>query len=256
VPITDTYPMKFVRHDHLTSELPLPNGAPSPRSQGEYIRRYMGPKPWQQGDTNDKLSDAKPEPQAFMVEVPPNGTIATHFHPVDQFQVFLNGSDGWYQRQDIPEILVHYADANTAYGPFGTRSTPLRFFTLRNASTPLTGFLPEDRDKMPTHKNKRNRHASILSEINNGVSSVNVLWSESDGVNAESVSVQLNDVVKVTHIEGSSMYCCILAGGVEIDGSTYGAEDLGWTSSAQEFSEVRATSDHALLVFLQFRSVQ
>lgn len=69
-------------------------------------------------------------PFAFLVEMTPGSVLPTHFHPVDQFQVFVSGS-GLLGRHLTNGLYVHYADRHTAYGPISAGPRGVTYFTLR-----------------------------------------------------------------------------------------------------------------------------
>src|SRR5688572_7260376 len=86
-------------------ERQLPNTgvfvAPQERTAREYIdptshetfvlREYFG-----------RARELQPGPQGFFVERhPPHVVARPHFHPTDQFQVFLPSPGAWYQRHPI-----------------------------------------------------------------------------------------------------------------------------------------------------------
>ena len=56
--------------------------------------------------------------------------------------------------------MLHYADAYTTYGPFGTGEAPLQLFTLRRQASEITGFMPKDRDKL-VRRGRRNLHVDL-----------------------------------------------------------------------------------------------
>jgi len=84
-------------------------------------------------------------PQAFLVEQEPGATVHAHFHYVDQFQVVVGGS-GRIGKHDLTPIMVHFAGANTPYGPILPSDQGISYFTLR-ASADSTGaqFMPAAR---------------------------------------------------------------------------------------------------------------
>src|SRR5580704_1699514 len=55
-------------------------------------------------------------PEANVIQLH-NRRINTHFHPVDQFQIFLGAPGAKYQHQEVNGIAVHWADAYATYGP-------------------------------------------------------------------------------------------------------------------------------------------
>lgn len=113
---------------------PLDSGSVNPGSvEGP---EYVEPEP----------GEIRP-PQAFLVEQEPGATVHAHFHYVDQFQVVVGGS-GRIGKHDLTPIMVHFAGANTPYGPILPSDQGLSYFTLR-ASADTTGaqFMPAARDR-------------------------------------------------------------------------------------------------------------
>lgn len=102
-------------------------------------------------------------PQVFAVDVDPRFHEPAHFHDVDQFQVFLaeDGGDAYFQRRPVGPLTLQYADAFTTYGPFGTGSSRLRFYTLRPRPSSLRGYLPGDRDKLVRRPTRRNHRIAL-----------------------------------------------------------------------------------------------
>jgi quercetin dioxygenase-like cupin family protein len=71
-------------------------------------------------------------PTVFLVEQPPNYSVATHFHRQNEFQVVVRGS-GRLGPHPIRPYSVHYAGAYTGYGPLVSGPEGLAYFTLRTA---------------------------------------------------------------------------------------------------------------------------
>lgn len=69
-------------------------------------------------------------PMGFLIEMTPDSTLPTHYHPVDQFQVFVSGS-GKLARHNAAPLSIHYADHHTAYGPITAGPHGIAYFTLR-----------------------------------------------------------------------------------------------------------------------------
>lgn len=100
-------------------------------------------------------------PTAFLVEQPPHSEIRPHFHPVDQFQVIVEGS-GKLGRQSVRPVTAHFAGAHTGYGPITAEEHGLSYLTLRppcglSRQEQAARFLPEmkaqqrERRKAPRH---------------------------------------------------------------------------------------------------------
>jgi hypothetical protein len=92
-------------------------------------------------------ADARPGPQAFLVEQDLNTVILTHFHREAEFQVVVAGS-GRLGRHEVRPITVHYAGQHTGYGPIEAGPEGLWYYTLRPAMDSGALFLPEERDQM------------------------------------------------------------------------------------------------------------
>src|SRR5690606_27671827 len=69
-------------------------------------------------------------PHALVVDQPPEAVIPTHFHAIDQFQVFIAGG-GPIGRKPIEPVTVHYTNAHTGYRPIIAGPEGLKYLTLR-----------------------------------------------------------------------------------------------------------------------------
>jgi hypothetical protein len=72
------------------------------------------------------------DPQAFLLEMNAHQKLVSHFHTVDQFQIFVGGS-GTIGRNKPPTLgnTMHYADHHTGYGPILAGAQGFSYFTLR-----------------------------------------------------------------------------------------------------------------------------
>lgn len=70
-------------------------------------------------------------PTVFMVEQPPNASLAGHFHAENQFQIFVGG-EGRIGAHTISPMTVHYAGAYSGYGPLIAGPQGIRYFTIRS----------------------------------------------------------------------------------------------------------------------------
>lgn len=117
---------------------------------------YIGPAPSPRTDRLmldedpayvDPLPGEVRAPQAFLVEQEPGAVVPPHFHYVDQFQVVVAG-EGHLGRHPVAPLSVHFAGANTGYGPIQPGAAGLSYFTFR-ASADETGaqYLPGARPR-------------------------------------------------------------------------------------------------------------
>ena len=75
-------------------------------------------------------AEVRDGPLAFLIEMVPESVLPTHFHPVDQYQVFVSGS-GLLGKHSANGLAIHYADRHTAYGPITAGPHGVAYFTLR-----------------------------------------------------------------------------------------------------------------------------
>lgn len=88
-----------------------------------------------------------PDPHAFIVRQPPASVLAPHFHFNRQFQVVLRGS-GMLGRHQLLPGTVHYASAETAYGPITAGPDGLWYITLRQVTEVGAQYLPVAMDRL------------------------------------------------------------------------------------------------------------
>jgi hypothetical protein len=193
-----------------------------------------------------------------MVEMPPHSTGRAHFHPVDQFQVFFGSSGSTFQRSEVGDVMVHYSDAYSTYGPFATAGSSMRFFTLRAEPTALTCYMPDSRDKL-VRRGRRNEH-SILdlrrrrAERSSGDTSIEEIFGATDDeMTALLVAMGPGSRLLAPSSSGSGgQYYCVLAGGVVDDARIRGPQSLGWSSSETEPVALEASDSGCELLILRF----
>lgn len=69
--------------------------------------------------------------QAFRIDMSAHMELESHFHIVDQFQIFMAGS-GTIGRDSVRMITAHYADHHTGYGPLIAGPQGMSYLTLRS----------------------------------------------------------------------------------------------------------------------------
>lgn len=114
-----------------------------------------------------KPSDSVPQdsktvsPQAFLIEMTPQEIIHSHFHEVEQFQVFFEG-EGQMGRTEgkLGPSVVHYTDAYTGYGPITASQQGLSYFALRPRKDPGAIYLHKEGYREKLRPSKK-RHFSI-----------------------------------------------------------------------------------------------
>ena len=133
-------------------------GGPSGRSFEDAVQgRYLD-EPSNTFVTNffGRQSDAAPGPQGFLVEIPSSYHADPHFHGVNQFQLFVEGS-GLLGRRSVGPGDYHYADAWTTYGPIIGGPNGLVWFTLRESGYVGRHYMPGSQALLDRHKSSRRR---------------------------------------------------------------------------------------------------
>jgi hypothetical protein len=198
---------------------------------------FLGPPP---SRPTVELVDANPpeyivpkpfevrEPQAFLVEQESGAVVEPHFHFVDQFQVIVSGS-GVLGRHPVSPIHVHFAGANTGYGPIIPGENGLFYFTLR-ASADETGaqYLPGARARM-RRVERRNRIAEHLplsskSELaSRQVTQIDTGLEEGDGLSVQMLRIPPNQSITAPDISlGFGASVLVVNGELMLDEKPYG----------------------------------
>lgn len=132
-------------------------------------------------------------PQLFYSEtLGPGATTRSHFHHVDQFQVFVEGRQR-LGSATVEPITVHYADAQTPYGPIVGDDTGNHYLTCRMVPDPGARFMPESRSER-TRFGGRHATRQVPTEViretaGDDESWIDLIPSESDGLGARTVAL-------------------------------------------------------------------
>jgi hypothetical protein len=231
-----------VRYVEGIPEVSAPAGYPS------VIRDFFG-----------RSTDRGTGPQGFLVDLyPPHGRTGAHFHDVDQFQVFMGAPGAWYQRTPLDGPHLHYSDAYTTYGPFGTGSVPMSFFTLRPRAASQTRYMPRERAHLVPGGARRNLSVDLVPFLNRSVgpgeSTAVVLIEPDVGGLAAHLLIAGNGgaLPAVGSTPSGGRYYCVLRGGVIHDGVSYGTMSLGWNEPTAGFGELRADESGCAVLVLQY----
>jgi hypothetical protein len=173
-------------------------------------------------------------------------TVGSHFHVIDQFQVFAEGQ-GTFQRHDIEPMTVHFTDPYSTYGPIVAGPGGLGFFVLRTQFDPGGNYMPGSRDLLRGHSPGRNVHGAI------GTTDDDVIASHDDGLRSTVVRAPVDEVMVVPPSAGTGgEYILTLGGDVEIDGSTVPPWTVVFVEPTEDVPAVVSRSDDAHLLVLQF----
>jgi hypothetical protein len=209
---------------------------------------------------------ADADPQAFLVQMAVNKTSPAHFHGVEQFQVMFGAPGAWYQRTPVESMMVHYADAFTTYGPFGTQGEEMEFFTLRPRHNEITGVMPHDRAKLRGRgrgrgRGHRNIHSAVApAEVEGnrrmgpGETRVEpVIPGDEDGLAVWLLRAGPNaDLVPPDPKGSGGQYWCVVGGEVRVDGGTSVRQSLHWVAPGESSMSLTAGDAGFELLVLQF----
>ncbi|MGV1947647.1 MULTISPECIES: hypothetical protein [unclassified Agrobacterium] len=210
-----------------------------------------------------KNSDiAAPDPQAFRLDLNAHQKLDSHFHIVDQFQVFIAGS-GTIGRDDVHLVTVHYADHHTGYGPLIASAQGLSYLTLRSKTDAGLVYLstPNVRDKLrPTKRRHRTSGAVTLSIEpvlrNRTELTIDTVIEEQEGDEGMNVKVLRLGPGMMTQTpdptEGGGQYLIVLNGSLIYEHETYKPYSLIFVCSSDMAAKVQAGEDGLELMITQF----
>jgi len=196
-------------------------------------------------------------PQASLTYLK-DGVIRSHFHPIDQFQIFFGVPGATYLSRQVPLIMLHYTDAYSVYGPFTAKEEPMNFFSMRAERNTFIAFMPEDRDKL-AWKGKRNldrgfEHLSSSEFPEASRTRCEAIWErDEDGFEASAILAGPGATMTLPDTEGSSgQYIVVIDGSVEHDGKKFGFKSLGWQGAFEGSQDLVAGPEGARVFALRY----
>lgn len=159
--------------------------------------------------------------QAYLLEQR-NYVTRPHFHPADQFQVLYGAPGAMFGRHPVGDLVVHYADANTVYGPLVSADPPLRYFTLRAEPTNATEYMPESRALL-SGRGGRSLHREL-----DPLSPSTLLHDERDGLDVSYLTAAAGTDVDIPAAGPNGQFFFVVTGTIESAGVSYPAESIGW----------------------------
>jgi hypothetical protein len=163
------------------------------------------------------------EPQAFRVSTEPNQPLGVHYHPVDQFQVFIGGG-GRIGGHPIEGVTFHYVDAYRPYGPLTSGEEGLVYLTLRAWSDCGAWFMPESAADLEVALSGQKMSRRNLSfEIGDLEPDGGWSWLESapDGLRVGVAEVEAGELMEPPQAGGDGCFIVVLAGRLQ-----HGAHEL------------------------------
>ena len=192
--------------------------------------------------------------QAYLVEVR-NYVTRPHFHPVDQFQILYGSPGSLLGRRPIGDLVVHYADAHTVYGPLIGADPPLRYFTLRAEPTTVTAYMPESRALLPG-PGGRNLHSDLdplpAAPGPGHVTSSRLLGDERDGLEVSYLAAGPGARITIPGAGPAGQFFFLVAGAIESEAVRCPPESMGWQPPGSPTWEVTAGQDGAGVLVLRY----
>ncbi len=189
--------------------------------------------------------------QAFLVEQDPNWVTPSHFHLEQQFQVVVAG-EGSIGRHAAKPFMVHYAAAETGYGPITAGPEGISYLTLRAMADTGAWYLhkPGSRERMRPGLKREQAHASPATEA---YAPLEVLIApRNDGLAAHLVRLSSDATMQLpaTAPDGGRFY--VFTRGTAHAGDTQ-LESLGvMFAAAAEVPAIIAGPEGADILVLQF----
>jgi hypothetical protein len=112
------------------------------------------------------VADEAAPAQAFLVEQKPNWVTPPHFHLEHQFQVVTAGT-GSIGRHEVGPLCVHYATAETGYGPISAGPDGVTYLTMRVIPDSGAWYLhkPGSRERMRRGLKRQQEHGAPKAAV-------------------------------------------------------------------------------------------
>jgi hypothetical protein len=210
-----------------------------------------------------KNSDvAKPDLQAFRIDLNAHQKLDSHFHIVDQFQVFIAGS-GTIGRDTAHMITAHYADHHTGYGPLIAGPQGLSYLTLRPKTDAGLVKLstPNVRDQLKPTKRRHRVSSPVVTSIepvlrNRTEASVETVMEEQpgdDGMCVKVIRLGPSMSIGAPSAGGSGgQYVIVMNGALLYDGQNYKPWSLIFVRSDDPAPLLQAGEDGLEVMITQF----
>ena len=203
-----------------------------------------------------EVGDGLARPQAFMVEQEANWVTPAHFHLQDQFQVVTAGG-GAIGKHAVAPLAVHFAGADTGYGPITAGPAGVSYLTLRAAHDTGASYLhkPGSREKMRPALAKQQAYGAPIAAIGpvRTIEREVLIAPKENGLAAHRVRLPAGaalDAIDAAAAHGGCYYI-VTGGGVQADGASLDALAVLF-ASAGESPAIRAGDAGADVLVLAF----
>jgi hypothetical protein len=223
--------------------------------EGTGTKSYLGPAP----GVGARGAALHPEPQAFLVEMGSDApTLRVHYHPVDQFQIFVRGR-GRFGGHRVDRWAVHYSDRFTPYGPLLSDDDGLAFLTLRAASNNGAFYMPDSRDELSSSLatvSGQPRRSSTFALDEVAAETASGAWTDvtggDDGLRIVVGRIDGARAVTLPEIAGAGAYVIVISGQLIADGTQLQEGSIGWAPAGDDGGDASSSTEGATLALLQF----
>jgi hypothetical protein len=213
-----------------------------PTEEGDVdVRRYFG--------SPSKLTRG---PQAYRSTFRPGYVIEPHFHRIDQFQIFVEGT-AQIGKHPLHPVCVHYADGFTPYGPIVVGPEGMAFFNLRSQSDTGAFWMPGSKKHLG-RKAGRGVTADTRLSLDDHAGPMrleSLIGPTEDGLAAYEVVAGQNEPLIDQVAAGSGRYQLVLEGSLNLDGVILPADSVTFSLPGEALARRKAGEDGVRILELQ-----
>ena len=205
--------------------------------------------------------EARPAPQAFLIEQDPGVVLQAHFHSEPQFQVVAAGR-GAVGAHEVRPFAIHYTSEHSPYGPISASDEGVWYFTFRAVTNEGAFWMPEQRAEL--RRDGRRVQVTVDSPpisdpkalAQRSANSVETLIEPQEGGLAawlvRMAPHQTQPAPQAAH--GGGRYYLVAEGALLIGGKPYPKLAAAWVSAEEEPFNVNAGVEGLEVLVLQFPS--
>ena len=232
----------------------------TPQGARASIETYMGTNQIQlaAGAAQERPGSVDPQttyPMAYVVSQAPDSTVQAHYHQADQFQLFVGGS-GRIGVHTVQPLTVHFAGANSPYGPLIAGNSGLQYVTLRRSWDPGAKWMPDSAPQLRRMQARRHRTLASkvigwdgpLSSVAGAVSATCLLAEGSMGA----WLIELGPEAEFASEMAADRFVLVQSGEVEAKQSVHRSGACLFATADETNVRLKAGKDGARLVLAQF----
>jgi hypothetical protein len=205
-------------------------------------------------DVKPQESYVGPAPHAFVVKQAARSVLKPHFHYHRQFQVVVRGS-GELGRHHLSPGSVHYAAAETAYGPIVAGEHGLWYMTLRQVTELGAQYLPVQPNRLQRGIKRRQCTGEALPVSGTGqVQSIRPLIAgDQTGLAAWLLDIPPSEPLRQPEGEGiGDRYYVVLDGLMRFADEHLPELSVMWVDRDEPWPSMIAGDDGLRLIIAQF----